>query len=63
VKILLIILLINILGILKVPPIDQQLHYKGQIMDDTKTLLHYGIVPFTTDYVGEKIIPIGLTLR
>lgn len=52
---------IIILGIVKVPPADQQLYYKDEIMDGTKTLAECGLN--STIAKAQSPANIGLALK
>lgn len=56
-----IILLTNILGIIKVSPQNQQLYYKDEIMDETKTLFDCGLSAAVAKAQNPAII--GLALK
>jgi len=55
------LLLIIILDIIKVPPTNQQLYYKDEIMDGTKTLSECGLN--STIAKAQSPATIGLALK
>jgi len=55
------ILLTYILGIIKVSPQNQQLYYKDEIMDESKTLLDCGLS--STVAKAQSPATIGLALK